>query len=184
MKTQTIIQDYYGASYFLEANSDKELTVFVVDDNKVYLNLVKKLINRPNVTIHTFEIGEDCLKCMDLKPDLVILDYHLDGVNPGVMKGNLIAEIIEKESPDTEIIMVSSDRKFKLLADLHLSQSKSLLYKDNKTLEKVIDRTKVMYDKKIKNRNLKKSHKVMAIVTVVVAILVLGLYLLMRNYYA
>lgn len=137
MKTDMIIQDYYGASYFLEANSDKHLIVFLVDDNKIYLNLLKNLIKTKNVTVHTFTSGEEALECLSLKPDLVILDYHLDGINPKAKKGDVIAEMIHEKLPNSEIILISSDQKFKLLMDLKSSVAKNIIYKDTKAPEMV-----------------------------------------------
>lgn len=183
MKTETIMQDYYGASYFLEAHSDRSLTVFIVDDNKVYLNLLKNVIKGTNITVHTFDIGEDCLKCLDLAPDLVILDYHLDGVNPGVMKGDKIAELIEAELPDTEIIMISSDQKFKLLVDLKMTKGNRLIYKDKTALKKLKDKSKSAWQTKLLNLGFKDSiHKAIWFAIIVFGICAL-LFILYKMYY-
>ena len=130
MKTDMIIQDYYGASYFLEANADRHLVVFLVDDNKFYLNLLKNLIKMKNVTVHSFTSGEEALDCLALKPDLVILDYHLDGTNPKAQKGDVIAHLIHDKLPSSEIILISSDQKFKLLMELKSSIAKNIIFKD------------------------------------------------------
>lgn len=96
-----IIQDYSGASYSLEANADKHLVVFLVDDNKIYHNLLKNLVKTKNVTVHTLTSGEEALECLSLKPYLVIIDYHLDGINPKAKKGEVIAEVIHEKNPTT-----------------------------------------------------------------------------------
>lgn len=137
METKEILTDYYGASTFIEKNNDKDLIVFIVDDNIPYLNLLKKLLERPNFSVFTFSTGEESLKYLQLQPDLVILDYHLDGVNPHAMKGSQIAEIIEARVPNTEIILISSDNKFHLIADLHLANAKNIIYKDDSTIVKI-----------------------------------------------
>lgn len=137
MKTETIIQDYYGAKYFIEENKDEELIVFIVDDNKVFLKLLENALKRPSFSVYPFTTGEECLDFMRLKPDLVLLDYHLDGVNPYVKKGDVIYKLIKELSPETEIIMISSDNKFNLIAGLHLTQAKSLIYKDNTIISKL-----------------------------------------------
>lgn len=130
MKTQTIIQDYYGASNFIESNNDKELTIFIIDDNIIYRQLMKKTIDRPNFSVLTFSTGEESLEYMHLSPDLVLLDYHLDGVNPYAKKGDVIYTLIKQKSPTSEIYMISSDEKFKWLSKLNLKQQNKLLYKD------------------------------------------------------
>lgn len=137
MKTQTIIQDYYGASSFIQENNHKELVIFIVDDNKIYRRLMKRTINRPNFSVLTFSTGEECLKYMHLNPDLVLLDYHLDGVNPYAKKGDVIYPLIKEKSPDTKIIMISSDEKFRLISDLNLKQKSNLVFKDDKVYRKI-----------------------------------------------
>lgn len=137
METKNIVKDYYGASYFIEKNKDRDLIVFIVDDNIPYLNLLKKLLERPNFSVYTFSTGEECLEYLQLDPDLVILDYHLDGVNPYAMKGDRIAELIEQKVPNVEIIMISSDNKFNLISELHLSNVRNIIYKDDSAIGKI-----------------------------------------------
>ena len=157
MNTELIIQDYFGASYFLEANSNKELVVFVVDDNKLYLNLLMNVIKKPNITVHAFELGETCLKCLDLKPDLVILDYHLNSVLRTAMKGDKVAEIIHEEKPDTEIILISSDQKFKLFVDLRIAKANNIRYKDKSSLRYLRRLVLNMWKRKLVHLKYRKS---------------------------
>lgn len=137
METKNIISNHYVASTFIEKNKDKDLIVFIVDDNIPYLNLLKKLLERPNFSVFTFSTGEESLKYIQLQPDLVILDYHLDSVNPYAMSGNQIAEIIEQKIPAAEIILISSDNKFNLISELHLSNTQNIIFKDDSTIVKI-----------------------------------------------
>lgn len=138
MKHENIIQDYYGATFFIDENKDSQLIIFIVDDNKVYLNLLERTLKRPNFAVYTFKTGEECIEWMRLKPDLVLLDYHLDGVNPYAKNGDVIYALLKEISPETEIIMISTDNKFKLISNLHLSQTKNILYKDKFHFKKII----------------------------------------------
>ncbi|MBL4861948.1 MAG: response regulator [Crocinitomicaceae bacterium] len=137
MKTQKILHDYYGASYFIESNKHRQLVIFIIDDNRIYLNILKRVIKRPNYSVFTFSTGEECLEYLSLKPDLVILDYHLDSINPYAQNGDQIYNLIKEESPDTEIFMISSDKKFSLISELHLAQTKNVIFKDESTLPKL-----------------------------------------------
>jgi two-component system OmpR family response regulator len=127
MRNAAIIQDHYGVTSFIEERKDDQLIVFIVDDNKVYLNLLERAIRRPNFAVYTFTAGDQCLDFIKLKPDLVLLDYHLDGADPYAKKGNVIYNIIKEMSPESEIKMVSPESKFNLIADLHLAQAKILI---------------------------------------------------------
>jgi len=114
---------------------------------------------------------------------LIILDYHLDGINPGVMKGNQIAEIIEKDCPSSEIIIVSSDKKFKLLSELHLSQSKKLIYKDDNALKMVKEKTNQVRELKTHDKDLKNSYKIAAIYGAIGVAVLIVLFILIQSYY-
>lgn len=135
MKSQLLVQDYHGATYFIEKNKGKDLTIFIVDDNKVYLNLMKHSLARENFNVMTFTSGEECLNYLELNPDLIILDYHLNSVNPYAMNGDEVSKIIQKELPKTEMVIVSADKKFQFISDIHLS--KRLIFKDHKFFNKV-----------------------------------------------
>jgi CheY-like chemotaxis protein len=152
MKTQTIIQDYYGATRFIEENKDKELTIFIVDDDKIYLSLLRNSLKRDNFSIYDFTSGEECIEYLDLKPDLAILDYHLDGTNPYAMRGDKISEIISQKSPHTEVIIISSDSKFKFISDINFS--KKIFFKDGNLIHKLENRTNNIINKIKENGSL------------------------------
>ncbi len=129
MKATSIIKDYYGKSFYVEKDKNKLATIFIVDDNKVFLNLIKHTIKRKNYSILTFTSGEECLDYFVLEPDLVILDFHLDASNPHAMNGDEVAKEIKKISPNTEIILVSADKRFKLFSKLKFTRK--LMFKDD-----------------------------------------------------
>ncbi|PCI97179.1 MAG: hypothetical protein COB15_08210 [Flavobacteriales bacterium] len=134
-KNEIIYSDYHGALYHIEANKDVELTIFIVDDDPFYLKLLKtQLARNPKFEIFTFASGESCLNALELKPDLIILDYHLDGQHAFLKKGDVIAEEIKKLSPKTETIIISSDHKLALVDELNRP---NILFKDSFVKEKV-----------------------------------------------
>jgi CheY-like chemotaxis protein len=176
-----IIQDYYGATYFIEQNKDREITIFIADDNRVYLKLLKLALKRKNFTILTFTTGEECLDYMELKPDLVILDYHLDGVNPYAQKGDKISEIILQQLPETEIIIISSDAKFKFISDINVSNR--LMFKDEKASAKLQRKIGSLIDKiKLKKQLSNRSKLYVIALFGLIIIPTITLYLLL-NYY-
>jgi len=178
MNASAIIQDYYGTSNFIEQNQDKEITIFIVDDNKVYLNLLKNSLKRKNFSVFAFTTGEECMDYLELKPELIILDYHLDGVNPYAQKGDKISYLIKKKLPETEIILMSSDRKFKFISSINFS--KKLMFKDEKALQKInknvgevlgkTKKTKAMQNKTVLNT--------IAIVALLVVVVLLTYYII------
>jgi two-component system OmpR family response regulator len=53
--------------------------IFVVEDNPVYQTLVLKQLENISQDIHVFSTGENFLAELKQQPDLIILDYNLDG---------------------------------------------------------------------------------------------------------
>jgi two-component SAPR family response regulator len=128
MQTNNVITDYFGATYFIEKNKEKNLIIFCVDENTSYLDLLKNILERPNFYVFTFSLWEECMEYLELKPNLVILDSHLNRVNPYFANGDKIAELIQQKVPEAKMILLSSDNKFNLLSALHISTVKNILY--------------------------------------------------------
>ena len=96
------------------------LSVFLVDDDKMFLTsmahqLKQMFIYNPN--IKTFQSGEECLRNMESKPNLVILDYYLNSVNPDAMNGMQVLKKIKQVSPESTVIMLSGQDKMEVAID-------------------------------------------------------------------
>lgn len=101
-------------------NHNSGLSVFLVDDDNMFLkslehHLQQKL--KPSVNIKAFVTGESFLKNLDMKPDIVVLDYHLNGEDQQAMNGMQILEKIKLTSPDTTVIMVSGQEQIQVAID-------------------------------------------------------------------
>lgn len=111
----------------------KKFTFFVVEDSDIFRDLLshfisdidskKSLKEKVDFEIHSFSTGEECLKALEKKPDIVVLDYQLDRYpnteNPRskrvkLMNGLDTLKVIKKISPSTETIMVTAKGDFKL----------------------------------------------------------------------
>ena len=137
-REEKILSDYHGALYHIKGNKNKDLTIFLVDDDLFYLNLLEKQLSKnPKFEIFTFSTGEKCLNSLELKPDLVILDYHLDGKYSYAKKGNIIAKEIKKSLPQTETIIISSDHKLPFIEQLKDITQRSIFFKDSFVIEKI-----------------------------------------------
>ena len=99
-------------------DKDKKLKIFIIEDNKIFALLLKSELENSfpegAFVISIFESGEDCEGMIYLKPDLAIVDYHLDSENKNGMTGLDLIDMIRKRSPDTDFIMVTMDEKTEL----------------------------------------------------------------------
>jgi DNA-binding NarL/FixJ family response regulator len=97
--------------------NDNTITIFLVDDDALFLkSLELEFIQNANETehnfiIHTFATGELCLENLALKPDVIILDYYLDGIDLSAMNGLETLDKIKEVDKDFSVIMLSSQDK-------------------------------------------------------------------------
>jgi len=98
----------------------KHYTIFLVDDNKVYLKTLKNYLSEHskfNVCIHTFSNGEDCLKNLNWNPDIIILDYVLNSKVTNAKNGIEILKIIKKTRPEIVVVILSTQDNMKVATD-------------------------------------------------------------------
>lgn len=90
----------------------KEMIVFLVDDDKFFLNTLYYFLTDslpPQVKIKTFASAEECLSAMGEKPDIVVLDYLLNDVSREKhMDGLSALKKINKLSARTFVIILSA----------------------------------------------------------------------------
>ena len=90
-------------------NSKNKVKLFVVDDDPMYLKLVEiEFMQYPDFKLETFATGEICIDNLSHKPDLIILDYHLDGVDKHAMNGIHTLDKIKAIDPCIPVVMLSS----------------------------------------------------------------------------
>lgn len=90
------------------------INIFIVEDNNIFSLALKGEIetsfeNMP-IKIDTFETGEACMKKFkEEPPQIVILDYNLNGINPEAANGIKVLDWIKTENQDTNVIMLTGD---------------------------------------------------------------------------
>ncbi len=74
--------------------------IFFVDDDKMILNLLEYTLNiRQDYEVLTFYSGEECVKNLYRKPDLVVLDHVFKGEGKDPMDGlQTLKQIRQKNS--------------------------------------------------------------------------------------
>lgn len=99
--------------------NEKKLKLFLVDDDALFLKALEfEFIQNSDFSIETFATGELCIEKLrqsnrdpSAKPDVVILDYHLDGIDPNAMNGLDTLDKIKAFNPHIPVIMLSSQDK-------------------------------------------------------------------------
>ena len=90
----------------------EKIKLFLVDDDAVFLKSLEiDFLQRADFTIETYSTGELCIENLKHNPDVIILDYHLDGIDKSAMNGLDTLDKINAINPDVPVIMLSSQDK-------------------------------------------------------------------------
>lgn len=97
---------------------NKKLKLFLVDDDAVFLKLLEIEFQQvEDYMIETFSTGELCLEHLSNNPDVIILDYQLDGVEKTAMNGIQTLDKIKAIKPEIPVVMLSSQDKIDVAVD-------------------------------------------------------------------
>ncbi|MBI5539419.1 MAG: response regulator [Bacteroidia bacterium] len=93
-------------------NNNEKIKLFLVDDDAVFLKLLEiEFLQHADFTIETFATGELCMQNLSHHPDVIILDYHLNGIVKDAMNGIETLDKIKAYNPDIPVVMLSSQDK-------------------------------------------------------------------------
>ncbi len=93
----------------------EKISIFLVDDDALFLKSLEiEFLEHADFIINTFPTGESCLKNLHLNPDIIILDYHLDGIVVGAMNGIETLDKIKENNLGIPVIMLSSQDKIEV----------------------------------------------------------------------
>jgi DNA-binding NtrC family response regulator len=83
--------------------------IFMADDDQAFLKAVEIDFEDDDVfSVQTFPNGEQLIESLSVDPDIVILDYHLNGVDKSAMNGRKTMVAIKAENPLIPVIILSS----------------------------------------------------------------------------
>jgi DNA-binding NarL/FixJ family response regulator len=93
------------------------IKLFLVDDDALFLKSLEIEFSEQTdfaagtFSIETFATGELCVENLSHNPDVIILDYYLDGIDETAMNGIETLDKIKAQNPDIPVVMLSSQDK-------------------------------------------------------------------------
>ena len=91
------------------------IKLFLVDDDAVFLKLLEiEFIEHTGYDVETYLTGELCIENLSHAPDLIILDYHLDGIDKSAMNGLITMDRIKAINPGLPVIILSCQDKIEV----------------------------------------------------------------------
>lgn len=122
--------------------TDNKIKLFLVDDDKLLLkSLELEFLEQGDYVVRTFPTGELCIDQLSDIPDVIILDYHLDGIEENAMHGIDTLNKIKSLNPDIPVIMLSSQDKIEIAVNCMHSKAHDYIVKSETAfvrLQKVI----------------------------------------------
>jgi len=92
-----------------------KIKLFLVDDDALFLKLLAlEFHQHGDFEIETFATGELCIENLSQTPDVIILDFHLDGMDKAAMNGIETLDKIKAIYKDLPVIMLSSQDKIEV----------------------------------------------------------------------
>lgn len=96
-------------------NLTEPIKIFLVDDDALFLKSLQiEFLEHADFIIETYPTGEQCIKNLTHMPDVIILDYQLDGIEKNVMNGLETLDKIKDFNADIPVVMLSSQDKIEV----------------------------------------------------------------------
>jgi len=132
----------------------KKIKLFLVDDDALFLKSLQiEFLESADFEIKTFSTGELCLDNLSENPDIIILDYHLDGINKGAMNGLEVLDKIKLVNQQVPVIMLSSQDKIDVAVKCIHHKATDYVVKSETAflrLKQIITRT--LHSQKVQNQ--------------------------------
>jgi two-component system, OmpR family, response regulator len=96
----------------------EKIMLFLVDDDAVFLKSLEiEFLQHGAFAIETYATGELCVENLSHNPDVIILDYLLDGIEKSAMNGIETLDKILAFNPDTPVVILSCQDKIEVAVD-------------------------------------------------------------------
>lgn len=120
-----------------------KVKLFLVDDDALFLKSLEiDFLATKKFDVETFPSGEMCIENLIKKPDIIVLDYHLDGINVGAINGIETLDIINIDHGNIPVIILSSQDKIEVAVNCMHHKASDYVVKSETSffrLTKIID---------------------------------------------
>jgi DNA-binding NtrC family response regulator len=94
---------------------NEKIKIFLVDDDALFLKSLEiDFLQHGDFAIETFATGERCIKNLSHNPDVIILDYLLDGIDKSAMNGIKVLDKIKAYNPEIPVVILSQQDKIEV----------------------------------------------------------------------
>jgi len=131
--------------------NNEKMKIFMVDDDAMFVKSLEiDFRKHADLDIETFASGELCLEKLSNKPDVIILDYMLNGIDKNAMNGIEVLDKIKASNPDIPVVILSQQDNIDVAINCMHSKAFDYVMKSEtafEQLQKII--TSVYFNQKI-----------------------------------
>lgn len=124
-------------------NEQQPIKIFLVDDDALFLKLLEiEFTNHGKFSIETYSTGELCMENIRNQPDVIILDYNLNGIEKNAKNGIETLDQIKAFDAEIPVIMLSAQDKIDVAVDCMHHKAVDYVVKSETSfvrLQKIID---------------------------------------------
>jgi DNA-binding NtrC family response regulator len=96
-------------------NNNNKVKIFLVDDDALFLKSLEiEFLENADFIVETYPTGELCIANLAHNPDVIILDYQLDGIVENAMNGLETLNKIKAFNSEIPVVMLSSQDKIEV----------------------------------------------------------------------
>ncbi len=142
-------------------------TIFIIEDDPVYSKVINLTLSKNGFTsVHTFSSGENAVESLSLKPDFIILDFSLEGLN-----GLDTLKVIKQKKANAQIVVLTGVTNENLARKCLENGASHYLEKNDSSMKLILD---LLLKIKSKKRN-----KILMVALVLVIAGIMAIILLM-----
>lgn len=149
--------------------------IFLVDDEPIQNEMLKDFLSeRYTYEINIYDNGEEALKNMHLKPEIMVLDYHLNAHLPTAKNGVEVLKAVKENHPETQVIMLSGQDKIDIAVDTMKYGAFDYIVKGESAfsrIENVINNASELHKLKFLNEGYRRT---ITLLSVVIGLIILG----------
>jgi DNA-binding NtrC family response regulator len=92
--------------------NQSRIKVFLVDDDPLFLKSLEiEFRQYATFQVETFPTGELCIANLPRNPDVIVLDYYLDGIDKNAINGIKTLDKIKAYNKSIPVVILSSQDK-------------------------------------------------------------------------
>lgn len=129
----------------------KNRLIFIVDDDRLIQNLLEyTIIGKEGYDVKAFKSSEECIRNLDQKPDVIVLDHNFYSEDENLMNGLEALVEIRKIDKTVPVIILTNQEDEKLIKEYYDKGATSYIIKNDYFISTVIDRCEQVLQSTVK----------------------------------